>query len=589
MVPEPVIKALNELRFNEPTPIQRLSIPAAIRDKLDIFGAAQTGSGKTLAFGIPLIERILSNQSDAIKSKELQGLIITPTRELAIQIKKHLDEVLKYVDGISVGCLVGGLAIPKQERILNKFKPNIVVATPGRLWEIIESGKQSHISPESIADLDFLIIDEADRMTEKGHFQEMMNVVDIFKAGDRSQVNCKVLPEEEREKDDIVVNGVVHSAAEIDDVFSDFDYTKFEIIKDEDDEEKTDDEYQEIKAKKEIRQILVFSATLTFVHDEPSRMKIGSRKGVTKVDLKSKLGHLIELFGMREDKVKVIDLNEKERTGRPDVERLRETCITCRKDEKDLFLYYFLHEFQGRSIIFCNSVDCLRRLMSILKLLKLDPVSIHSGHDQKRRLMALEKFTSIPGKGLLVASDVAARGLDIKDIDHVIHYQVPRTTETYVHRSGRTARASKKGVSVLLVEPKEAVNYKKLCSTLNQGSHFELLPIKEDSLKNLKEKVDLAREIDILEHSLSKVRVKSDWFRKAAKEMDIDVDDRDDLFEERHNTQNLDKQKSKLKVLKNRLISLLKKPVNLRRDRIIRSSLETKPNSSGQYSPFYFF
>lgn len=578
MVPEPIIRALVEEGFSEPTPIQRLSIPAAIRDKMDILGAAPTGSGKTLAFGIPLIERILSNRgSNPDRTRQLQGLIITPTRELAIQIKKHLDDILKYVKGIYVGCLVGGLAIPKQERILNKFKPNIIVATPGRLWEIIESGKQSHITPSSITQLDFLIIDEADRMAEKGHFEELMNVVDIFKTGDQPDVGFKELPIDQRNDGDLIINGVTHSESEIDDVLSDFDHTKFEIVNDEkEDEEGEAPETRKedhLKAKKKIRQILVFSATLTFVHDGPSRLKMNVKRRGSGVSTKSKLDKLMEAFGIRDEKVKVIDLNEKERTGRPDIDLLRETCITCHKNEKDLYLYYFLYEFQGRSIIFCNSVDCLRRLMSVLKLLNLDPVSIHSGHDQKRRLVALERFTSTPGKGLLVASDVAARGLDMTDVDHVIHYQVPRTVETYVHRSGRTARALKKGVSVLLVEPKEAVNYRKLCSTLNQGSHFELLPIKEDLLKKLQPRVELARSIDVLEHSLSKIRVKSDWFRKAAMEMDMDIDDRDDLFEERHDTEALDKKKKRLKTLKNQLASVMKHPISLRRDRLIRSNL----------------
>lgn len=612
MVPEPVIKALLELGFNEPTPIQRLSIPAAIRDKLDILGAAETGSGKTLAFGIPLIERILSRRTpenerilsrrtpenerilSSERDKKLQGLIITPTRELAIQIKKHLDDILKYVSGITVGCLVGGLAIPKQERILNKFKPSIIVATPGRLWEIIQSGQQTHLTPDSISALDFLIIDEADRMTEKGHFEEMIHVIEIFKAGEEEEEeekNCKTFPLKKNKDEVVILDGKAHSADEIDDVFSDFDYTKFEVVQDEDDR-KDDKKYKGEKTeegekteqvpkqrKRKMRQILVFSATLTFVHEGPSRLQLGGRKrsgwkrSGSEVGVKRKMSELIQLFGMREECVKVIDLTERGRSGRPDRDVLRESCITCRKEEKDLYLYYFLFEFPGRSIVFCNSVDCLRRLVSVLKLLNLDPVSIHSGHSQKRRLSALEKFTAIPGHGLLVASDVAARGLDMTDVDHVIHFQVPRTVETYVHRSGRTARASKKGVSVLLVEPKEGINYRKLSSALNQGSHFELLPIKEDLLKKLQPRVDLARSVDVLEHSLSKVRVKSDWFRKAAQDMDIDIEDRDDLFEERHGTEEVDKKKKRLKMLKSQLVSSLKQPISVRRDRLVRTSL----------------
>lgn len=545
-VPDEILKALDELKFYEPTPIQIAAIPAAMRDKLDILGAAATGSGKTLAFGIPLINYIMSEKNEDGAVKMLRGLIITPTRELAMQIKKHLDAVAKYT-GVTTACLVGGLAVQKQERILRTQRPDIVIATPGRLWETIESNSQSHVCVASIKELRFLVIDEADRMTEKGHFEELTRLMELIKSKD-DDLNMVAFDDQSRQMmDTIVTDGV----------------TSDELVDDEVEEVDEETEPEEPK-KKFKRQILIFSATLTLVHGGPDRFNFDAkkkRKAAEKLSLDGKLDHLMHLLGMRVDKAKVIDLTNKG-IGRPDEDQLKETVIMCPKVEKDMYLYYFLTLFPGRSIVFCNSKDCLRRLTSVLRILEQNPLSIHGDVDQKKRLVALEKFTSVPGKGLLIASDVAARGLDISDIDHVIHYQCPRTSENYVHRSGRTARANCRGMTLVLVEPKEGVAYSKLCNSVNSGNHLTSFPIDDEVMPVIRARVDLAQRIDILEHGLRKVKVKSDWFRKAADEMDIDIEGRDDLFnEENRETAKLADDRSKSKGLKNSLCNLLKQPI----------------------------
>lgn len=173
-----ILKALNDKGFTVPTEIQTLSIPPAIFGKRDILGAAETGSGKTLAFGIPIIEGIIrQKQKSEDDSKPLYAVILTPTRELASQIHGHLKDIAKYTD-IKVAAIFGGLAIPKQKRVLKQC-PEIVIATPGRLWELFEEGD------EHLAKMDrmkYFVVDETDRMVEKGHFEEMHKLLEVINA-----------------------------------------------------------------------------------------------------------------------------------------------------------------------------------------------------------------------------------------------------------------------------------------------------------------------------------------------------------------------------------------------------------------------
>ena len=488
-IEEPILKALEELSFTSPTPIQLKAIKANLEEGSDILGAAETGSGKTLAFGIPLITHIM-NDKRCEQTKRLRALVLTPTRELAIQVKKHLEAVTKYCN-VSIGVIVGGMAVQKQERVLNKLKPDILVATPGRLWELIEEQTSEHLTASTVMDIKYLVIDEADRMAEKGHFKDLVRLLEV------------------------------------------------------------------IKQKKTERQIFVFSATLTLTYSLPKRlMGIKKNKG-NKVTEKQKMNQFIEMFGMKVDGTQVIDLTRKG-VGTPGSDQLTECKISCLSDQKDLYLYYFITVFKGRTLIFCNSKDCLRRLLNVLKIMELKPLSIHASMPQKRRLMSLEKFEANP-HSILIATDVAARGLDIPNIDHVVHYQIPRTAEIYVHRSGRTARAFNKGLSLMLCEPKEEANYyKQLCNSLNNGSDLQEFPIEQTVLKSLKQRIDLAQKCDQLEHKLRKERSRDDWFRTNAKKCEILTDESNDSEEDHNNSLEI----RRLKAMKKQLNSLLKKPIS---------------------------
>ncbi|XP_053618288.1 ATP-dependent RNA helicase DDX24 [Plodia interpunctella] len=394
--------------------------------------------------------------------KPLYALILTPTRELAIQISRHLIAVAKY-SGIRIATIVGGMAAVKQERVLQKG-PEIVVATPGRLWELLSQG-QTHL--QQMDCVKFLAIDETDRMIERGHFEELQPLLERLNADD---------------------------------------------------------------SRRNTRQNFVFSATLTMVHDLPSHMKgkkvtkrgkILNRK-IEKMTPQQKIKRLVDMVGITDPKV--VDITTQ---NLGTAETLTESRIACSIEQKDIYLYYILKRHPGRTIVFCNSIGSVRRLAQLFTLLKCRPLPLHASMPQRQRLKNLERFRDDP-HGVLVATDVAARGLDIPDVDHVIHYQVPRTAENYVHRSGRTARASKEGITILMMEPSEAYLYGKLCRTLNKTSEVPTFPVPSSSLSLLKETVTVARELDALELRKRRTTQAVGWKEKAAREMDMIIDD-DDL------------------------------------------------------------
>lgn len=395
IVSDNIIKALIELKFTTPTEIQRLSLPAATH-KCDILGAAETGSGKTLAFGLPLIQSIEKElNDDDSKEENLFGLILTPTRELANQISDHLKAAAKYTN-VTIACIIGGLAQVKQERVLNAC-PNIVIGTPGRIWELIQDGND-HL--KKLMSLKYLVIDETDRMIEKGHFAELEQILDTI---NNNEENSK-------------------------------------------------------------RQTFVFSATLTMLHELPDYILKKKKKLIRpkEVSKDQRIDTFVSIFGMKNPKV--FDIT----TQAGVAEKLVESRILCSLDEKDFYLYYILLNFPGRTIVFCNSIDCVKRVVSVLSHINISSIPLHGHMEQRMRLKNLERFQK-QENAIMIATNCAARGLDIPNIQHVIHYQVPSTGEDYVHRSGRTARASKEGLSILIMEPNEVKNFVKLQKTLKRS------------------------------------------------------------------------------------------------------------------------
>ncbi|XP_058833519.1 ATP-dependent RNA helicase DDX24 [Topomyia yanbarensis] len=537
-VSEPIIRALADRGFRNPTEIQKLSLPAAIMGNRDLLGAAETGSGKTLAFGIPLLEGIMklkeTGQTSAKipvnrkepedsrkgheltpppeeleyypdpivaeadvgmtnglekvqQNKPLYALIITPTRELAVQINDHLKAVAKYT-GIQIATVFGGLATVKQERILKKC-PEIVIATPGRLWELIQSGNP-HLG--KVGEIRFLVIDETDRMLEKGHFDELKQLLEMINQ----------------------------------------------------DEETT-----------KLRRNFVFSATLTIDHDLPEKLRLKSKNKnlqITKETPGQRLNNLIQIIGMTNPKV--VDITQQHGTAYS----LIESRILCKAEHKDYHLFYFLRRHPGRTLVFCNSIECVKRLVSLFGYLNCDPLSLFGSMQQRQRLKNLERFTQNP-TALLIATDVAARGLDIPNVDHVIHYQVPKTTENYVHRSGRTARASKEGITVLLIGADEVKDYVKLNQNLGRTEDLPMYPMSERMMKQIKERVNLARDIERMDLHQRRNNETQSWEEKVAKEFMSDSDLDSEQEEERKLAKS--KEKRQMKARRLELSRLLATPI----------------------------
>ena len=331
---EAMLKALEKKGYGYPTTIQQLAIPAFLAWR-DVIAKAPTGTGKTFAFGIPMIEHIDP------ENPEVQGLILAPTRELAIQIGDELRGLLTYYKGIRVAVLYGGAGIVGQAKQLEK-KPQIVVATPGRLMD--------HYNRKNIRldKIQTVVLDEADRMLDMGFFKDVTKII------------------------------------------------------------------EKVKNRKNLG---LFSATISQEVMTVSWM-------------------------YQRDEVEITVEPKKE--DRPDIAQYSITVSPLQKAETTLRLI----RSQGyeRVIIFCNTKHMCQRLSDDFRRAGADCDCIHGDIRQSQREKTMLSFRD--GKlSILIATDVASRGIDVDDVECVINFDVPEENEYYVHRIGRTGRAKKKGVA----------------------------------------------------------------------------------------------------------------------------------------------
>jgi len=329
-----MLKALEKKGYGYPTTIQAQAIPEFMQWK-DVIAKAPTGTGKTFAFGIPMIEHI-DPENEAV-----QGLILAPTRELAIQIGDELRGLLTYYQGIRVAVLYGGAGIGGQIKALEK-KPQIVVATPGRLMDHYNR-KTVHLDK-----IQTVVLDEADRMLDMGFFKDVTKII------------------------------------------------------------------EKVKNRKNLG---LFSATISQEVMTVSWM-------------------------YQRDEVEITV--EPKQEDRPDIDQYSLSCTPLEKAEKTLRLI----KSQGyeRVMIFCNTKHMCQRLCDDFQRAKLDCECIHGDIRQSQREKTMQKYRD--GKlAILIATDVASRGIDVDDVDCVINYDVPEENEYYVHRIGRTGRAKRKGVA----------------------------------------------------------------------------------------------------------------------------------------------
>ncbi|KAF7587768.1 ATP-dependent RNA helicase [Aspergillus hancockii] len=478
-----ILTGISKLKFATPTSVQKACIPQ-ILDGHDVIGKASTGSGKTLAFGIPILEHYLEKlrittkkDSDKTDSPPI-ALILSPTRELAHQLAKHIGEVISHTPGVNarVALLTGGLSLQKQQRVL--AGADIVIGTPGRVWEVLSSGSGLIRKMQAIK---YLVIDEADRLLSEGNYKEAH---EILAALDR------------------VEDGEFPDAPS-----------------DESDEE-TDPKAQ--------RQTLVFSATF---HRDLQQKLAGKGKwtGGDIMNQQESMEYLLKKLNFREEKPKFIDVNPVSQMA----ENLKEGIVECAAMEKDLFLYtLLLYHPKHRTLVFTNSISAVRRLTQLLQTLQLPALALHSSMAQKARLRSVERFSSPTSdpSSILVATDVAARGLDIKGIDFVIHYHAPRAADTYVHRSGRTARAGASGKSVIICSPDEMVGVVRLAAKVHANmTNKKRLPLESLELdrrvvSRVKQRVSLAARIVDSNIAKEKISAEDTWLRTAAEDLGVDYD-----------------------------------------------------------------
>jgi ATP-dependent RNA helicase DDX24/MAK5 len=242
---------------------------------------------------------------------------------------------------------------------------------------------------------------------------------------------------------------------------------------------------------------------------------------------------LCQVVKFRSKNPKIIDLTEEARMP----STLNELAVRCTKEEKDLYMYYYLRSKKGESmIIFSNSITCTKRISSILEFLKIKNYILHSKMQQRARLKSLDRFKKavlniesgdVTDGAILVCTDVAARGLDIPNVQNVLHYQSPFNAEIYVHRSGRTARIGASGESLALLAPEDERNFRIICGVLKKSADKEVanLDVKHNEIDRLRPIVTTAIKCEKTMYQEKKEDKSASWIMKLMKDADLDMDD----------------------------------------------------------------
>ncbi|EEY59592.1 DEAD/DEAH box RNA helicase, putative [Phytophthora infestans T30-4] len=617
-----LMQSLQTCGFSAPTRIQERTLLPALVDNRDVVGAAPTGSGKTLAFGLPILSQLLHEREQPGYIKDCKALILTPTRELAIQIQQHLEKMVRNRE-IGVVTLVGGMAVQKQKRILT-YRPEIVIGTPGRLWDIIET---NHEHMQDLAtSLRFLVVDEADRMLQPGSYSELEKIFEVLRRKNKSAASelTNLSDSEEEESDE------ADNEDSDEDDGEDIDMSKFasgskvmmldDVLKMQRKQQQksatakeTDKSVKtkvEVAASRHVRQTFLFSATLTI----PEGGRFQKTKTKKYRNALSVLERVMKRVGLR-GKPAVVDLSiaesdigipgakplmseEAERKLKKQQQNVAlslpaglELCQhEVTESTRDSFLYFFLTQYPGRTIIFLNAIHQVRKLSGLLTLLNLPVFALHAEMQQRQRLKKLDGFRS-HSKGILVATDVAARGLDIPSVDYVVHYHIARSTEVFVHRSGRTARANKDGLSISLVSPTDAKYHTQICKMLQRPTGLSDFPFDHRYLEAIDERLRLAKSINEQENAAGKLKSEATWFQQMAAAADLDLDE-DLLFELGAKQRNQDGKKKKtanqsvqsLRAQLSRLLAAPLRPVgSARKFRQLHKELGSQITGDGEY------
>lgn len=434
-IPEWLASGLINAGLASPTLVQRsVLFQRSSQPGSDILIRAPTGSGKTLSYLLP----ILSCLSD-----QLMALIIVPTRELACQVRDQLKLVCDRFAPFHVrhACLVGGMSREKQDRQLSA-KPHFIVATPGRLVEILDGDEL--LKNDDLRTIPFLVLDEADRLLDKasGHYQTMKEkLIPILQSNSSKRITFM-------------------ASATLD---------------------------LNLMMQSELR-CLIRKKDLLFVKEDG----IGAESAVNPSSLKH-------------------------------------YWLPCQQGKKEETMVAMLSALSsGRVIVFVNAIESVGKVVSLLKHLGIQAVGLHAHLQQRQRLQHLDKFKEESKLvKVLVASDVAARGLDLPAVDWVIHLHVARTLPIHQHRSGRSGRAGREGNSLVLVSPEEAKSWK-LIQPAIKWQTFDL-PINPSRWQQA---VHLAQQL--IQLNPSKAKRGSSWEERAAEALGVDLEsDNDGDKEER--------------------------------------------------------
>jgi ATP-dependent RNA helicase RhlE len=356
----PILKALKEKGYQNPTPIQAQAIPVLLKQK-DLLGCAQTGTGKTAAFAIPILQQLYLKNDRAGRNRKIKVLVVTPTRELALQIGDSFTTYGKYTKLYNT-VIFGGVKQAKQTAAL-KRGVDILVATPGRLLDLMQQG---YIS---LKDVEYFVLDEADHMLDMGFIHDIRKII-------------AKLPQN--------------------------------------------------------RQSLFFSATMPKTIVALSHKILGNPEKIT--------------------------IKPKQATA----ERVTQAVYFVNKSNKTKLLVHLIQEKKPEStLVFSRTKHGANKIVKLLARESIHAEAIHGNKSQVARQKALKNFKT--GKTtVLVATDIAARGIDVSDLQLVVNYDLPNISETYVHRIGRTGRAKASGISISFCSAEERAYLKDIEKLINQ-------------------------------------------------------------------------------------------------------------------------
>lgn len=343
---DPLQRALRDLRYEKPTPIQEQAIPVLLQKK-DLLGCAQTGTGKTAAFALPLLQNLVA-QKIRPRHRQALVLVLAPTRELALQIFESFQDYSRYLD-LKMAVIFGGVGQgPQVKELYNGV--DVLVATPGRLFDLLE---QKHVYLDKVQ---AFVLDEADRMMDMGFIADIQRII-------------KILPKE--------------------------------------------------------RHNLFFSATMPA---DIAKLAQAILQNPVKIEITpaATTAEKIEQWLMYVDKTK----------------------------KRDLLRFLLQDKAYKRVIVFTRTKHGANRVSEVLQKNNITSEAIHGNKSQNARQRALENFRSGHSR-VLIATDIAARGIDVDGITHVINFEIPNIPENYVHRIGRTARAGAQGIAISFCDAEE--------------------------------------------------------------------------------------------------------------------------------------